>query len=133
LTGCPPGPGRVTSPLATIKYHQVGACKGYQQGSKAVSVGPHAAYIVFKIETVDNTRPTVTFHFDPSRLYINQRTHHFVDTNLMFAQDLGIFGAESVPVPRGQNTPISGFSIVVVSTSIANGSAEAHQVSYNLL
>lgn len=131
LPGCPPGGG--PGPLATIKYHQVGACNGYQQGSNAVSVGPNAAYVVFKIEAVDNTQPAIDFHFTPSRLFVNQSTRHFVDTSLMFAQDLGVLGTAPVTVPHGTKMPLNGFSIVVVSTSSANGSAEAKQTAYSLL
>ncbi|MFM0385876.1 hypothetical protein [Paraburkholderia dipogonis] len=130
LAGCAPGGG--VGPLATIKYHQVGACNGYQQGSGVVSVGPNAAYVAFKIEAVDNTQPAVDFHFDPSRLFISQSTRHFVDPSLMFAQDLGVFGTVPVTVPHGTTVGLDGFSIVVVSTSNANGSAEANQTAYSL-
>lgn len=131
LTGCAGGGG--LGPLATIKYHQVGACNGYRQGNNGVSVGPNAAYVVFKIEAVDNTQPNIDFHFDPTRLYINQSTRHFVDTSLMFAQDLGVLGTVPVTVPHGNNMPINGYSIVVVDTTDSNGSAEASKTSYNLL
>ena len=130
LTGCAPGG---LGPLATIKYHQVGACNGYLQGNNAVSVGPNAAYVVFKIEAVNDTQPSTDFHFDPSRLYINQSTRRFVDPSLMFAQDLGVFATVPVTVPHGNIVGINGYSIVVVSTSNANGSAEASQISYFLL
>lgn len=64
LAGC--------SPLATIKSHQVGACNDHQTGNTVVAVGKNAAYVVFKIESIDNTQTGVDFHFDPERLYINQ-------------------------------------------------------------
>jgi hypothetical protein len=127
LPGCPPGGG--PGPLATIKYHQVGACNGYD----AVSAGINFAYVVFKIEAVDNTQPSIDFHFDPSRFFINQSPRRFVDTNLMFAHDLGVFGTVPVTVPHGNNMGLDGFSIVAVSTSSANGSSEAHQTAYFLL
>jgi hypothetical protein len=130
LAGCAPGGG--IGPLATIKYHQVGACNGYQRGSGIVSVGPNAAYVVFKIEAIDNTKPNIDFHFDPARLFINQSTRHFVDPGLTFAQDLGVFGTVPVTVPHGSVIGLNGFSIVVVSTSSSNGSVEANQTAFSL-
>jgi hypothetical protein len=131
LTGCAPGGG--VGPLATIKYHQVGACNGYVQGNNAVAAGPNSAYVVFKIEAIDNSQPSIDFHFDPERLYINQSTRRFVSTSLTFARDLGVIGIVPVTVPHGNNRGINGFAVVIVSTSTANGSAEAHQTSYSLL
>ena len=131
LTGC--APGGTLGPLAVVKYHQVGACNGYVQGSSAVSVGPNAAYVVFRIETLDDTQPMVDFHFDPSRLYINLSPRAFVDPGLMFAQDLGVLSTVPVTVPHGTSQGNNGFSIAVVSTSTANGSSEANKTAYNLL
>lgn len=120
-------------PIATIKYHQVGGCNGYLQGNDAVSVGPHAAYVVFNIESIDNTQPSSDFNFDPSRLFINEGSREFVDPRLRFARDLSVFGTVPVTVPHGQIRTLNGFSIVVVSTTSENGSIEANRTNYFLL
>jgi hypothetical protein len=131
LAGC--GNDGGSNPVAVIKYHQVGACNGYNTGSGAVNVGPNSAYVVFQIETLDDREPGVDFHFDPARLFISQTLPRHVDPNLKFAQDLGVFGTVPVTVPHGTLVGVNGYSVAVVETANANGSAEAHQTSYLLL
>lgn len=131
LPACTSGGGPI--PAATIKYHQVGACNGYVQGSNAISAGVNSAYVVFKIEAVDNTPTSIDFHFDPTHLFLDGHPGAFVNTGLMFAQDLGVIGTVPVTVPHGTTMGLNGFSVAVVSTSSTNGSAEAHHTVYNLL
>jgi hypothetical protein len=68
LSGCG---GRSPSNPTIISYHQVGICKGYDTGKHAKT---DEGYAVFKIDTVDNTKTSDIFDFDPLRLYVDQST-----------------------------------------------------------
>lgn len=131
IAGCDPNGG--LAPLATIKYHQVGACNGYKPTSASiVSVGPNAAYVIFNIESVDNTKPVIDFNFDPARLYISKSPAQFVDTNLQLAKDLGVFSTVPITVPKGQFVGINGYSVVVAVTGAVDGAVEANMTNYFL-
>jgi hypothetical protein len=53
--------------LATIKYEQVGGC----QGAGHTFAGTGAAFIVFRIDSIDNTASgSRDFDFDPNKLYL---------------------------------------------------------------
>lgn len=132
LTGCPRPPSG-SNGLVIINYHQVGACNGYVQGNNTISVGPNAAYVVYNIESIDNSKTKIDFHFDPTHLFVNGSTREFVDNNLSFSTDLGVLATVPVTVPHGTKMGINGFSIVVVSTSLSNGAKEASQTNYFLL
>lgn len=129
LPGCAGGSGGI-GPLALVKYHQVGACNGYATGGGAVSTGPNAAYVVFKIEAVDNRAPNIDFNFDPERIYVNQSSRRFVDNGLTFARDLGVIRTVPVTVKQGTLMGINGYSVIVVTTSNPDGSKEANQTAY---
>ena len=57
-----------------ISYHQVGICKGYDTAAGSVTTRSDEAFAIFKIEAVDNTKPSGSFDFDPTHLYVDQST-----------------------------------------------------------
>jgi hypothetical protein len=118
---------------AVVSYRQVGACNGYTAGNRVVSAGPNQAYVIFKVETVDATKVNGPVTFDPSQLYVQQDTPHFVDSSLLLARDLNLPQATLVSVPAGTQAPINKFAIAVLSTVNADGAVEANQTNYFLL
>jgi hypothetical protein len=82
LSGC--GKRSNANPTA-ITYSQIGVCKtwispaGTEEKAKSDEI-----YAVYKIETVDNTKPSDIFTFDPQRLYVNQSTAEQMRKNLSF-------------------------------------------------
>ncbi len=75
------GPGCAGIPVQ-IRYHQVGACNGYNPpGGPGHSVGPNQAYVFFAIESIDNSPGTTAFDFDPGLLFAEQGTaKRFLDS-----------------------------------------------------
>src|ERR1700730_2391177 len=57
-----------------ISYHQFGICKGYDTAAGPVTTRSDEAFAIFKIEAVDNTKPSGSFDFDPTHLYVDQST-----------------------------------------------------------
>lgn len=131
LTACPPG----SPPPVVITYHQVGACNGYQNQYGLVAAGTNQAYVVFGIESINNSQGTTAFAFDPTKLYVSSVKQDFVDPNLQFSHDiLGPFAAVPTTVAAGQNLgfQVSAYGAVVVQTANPNGAAEANNTSYFL-
>jgi len=123
------------TPLAIIKYHQVGACNGYVNGFGGVNAGPNAAFVVFAIESIDNSATLKNFAFDPSKLYVHQAVDNFMDFGLQMNTDIlapNVVG--NTTVPKGTvftETPLK-FGPLVVQTVLADGSTEANQTAYFL-
>lgn len=131
---CPP-----TQEPVTITFDQVGACNGYQRTSGpggsgphvTVSAGPDAAFVAFRIVSIDNSKSGQDFNFDPERIYVSGTSPgEFVDTNLALAQDQGPLKAVATTIPNGQNVGNSG--IAVISVFAANEAPEANNTSYTL-
>lgn len=123
-------------PPVTITYHQVGGCNGYTNSFGLVSAGANFAYVLFGIESIDNSGGTSTFDFDPSRLFVQQKIKDFVDPSLQLYTDiLGPFAAVKTAVVAGNDLKfsVSAEAALVVSTTNANGAVEADQSSYFLL
>jgi hypothetical protein len=79
LSGC--GKRSNANPT-TITYSQIGACKTWtSQAGMEAKAKPNEIYAIFKIETVDNTKPSDIFTFDPQRLYVNQMRTGFGAAN----------------------------------------------------
>jgi hypothetical protein len=133
---CPP-----TQSPVTVKYDQVGACNGYQQTSgpggagpaNTISAGPNAAFVVFRVVTLDNSKSAMPFNFDPERMFLtgsSPREH--VSTSLSLARDIGVFAATAVTVPARMNQGNNGIAVMRVSTAAANGASEANNTNYLL-
>ena len=136
LAGCPP-----SEDVVTITFDQVGACNGYQQtagpgGSGphvTVSAGAHAAFVVFRVVTIDNSKSSKDFNFDPSRIFITGSSPQaFMSSSLSLTQDLGVFAAVPTTVPKGKSVGNNGLMVTVVATGAANGASEANNSSYFL-
>jgi len=140
LSGCSLGP----PPIATIAYSQVGACNGYASGSGATAPRPNTAYVVFKIQSIDNTRSHVALELVPVRLYVDQSTEkamfeetttfdrRYVSDDGRFTRGLGLTGLTQQVIPAGRKVDIDAFAVVEVKTATANGAEEAHHTAYSL-
>jgi hypothetical protein len=127
----------VSAAPITITYHQVGACNGYlTNNGGAVSVGPNAAYVIFAIDTVDNSQNPRSWAFDPSRLFVSQggRQEPFDSSLALYNDVLGPFQVRPTSVPGGTDDAFGlSFGALVVQTAIADGAVEADQTDYFLL
>jgi subtilase family serine protease len=130
-----PVPG---SKVVTIRYHQVGACNGYKinpspDTSGIVSAGPKAAYVIFGIESLDNSQSLTAFNFDPSKLFVQQARQEFFDDNLGLYRDiLKTSATKATTINPGQNFKTKTFGALIVATTNANGAAEAINTPYFL-
>jgi hypothetical protein len=68
LSGCDRGHG---DPI-NISHRQVGICTGYDTAAGPVTARSDEAFAIFKIESVDNTKSSKSFGFDPTHLYVDQ-------------------------------------------------------------
>jgi hypothetical protein len=121
-SGCPPG--SLIKDSATVTYDQVGACNGYQQTSgpggagpiNTVSAGKGAAYVVFRVVEIDNSKSSMDFNFVPDRLFVNGTSPRaFMTSSSTFSQDLGVFTAVPTTVPKGKKIGINGLVVALVS------------------
>ena len=120
-------------PLVTIRYHQVGACNGYATSFGVTSAGPNAALVIFGIESIDNTKGSGTFKFDPSKLFVHQLSDEVLSPGLV-ATIPSSRRVTSVSVSKGHKHTFSHveFGAVAVSTKDANGAVEANRTRYEL-
>src|SRR6476620_10883967 len=94
--------------LVTIHYTQLGACNGFNNGSGITSAGPKAAYVAFKLSTIENKDSAARdFTFEPNRVFVNVTPRAFTSTNLNLAQ-FNPFYATSRFVPKGTTSTING-------------------------
>lgn len=140
LTACDFGPSK----QATISYSQLGACNGFTTESGSTAARPNSAFVIFKIESIDNTGSDTDFRFIPVRLYVDQAKpqqmfvpkqsydQRFVLDDPRFTQGLGVAGTKPQVIAAGRKVEINGIVVVEVTTSTENGSAEAHETSYSL-
>jgi hypothetical protein len=129
----------------TISYRQVGACVGYDAAGGRVSARQNEAFVIFKIEAVDDTQAGIDFTFVPSRLYVDQSTekqkaewignliHRTVSNDPRFSQSMGVSGVAAALVPPGKKIEPNAYAVVAVATSTPNGAEEANRTSYDLL
>ena len=125
--GC--GPGSVNPDQTLISYRQVGACNGWVEGNVVHSAGPNAAYVVFKVNFINNEKSSKDFAFDPNRLYVPSDGAH-VDTNLSLP--FGPFALIPTTIPHQKLVGLNGFAGAIVHTSTTSGAVEANQTSYFL-
>jgi hypothetical protein len=121
-----------------IKYHQYAACTGFLNSMGITTVGPNAAYVVFQLESIDNSGNNVPFAFDQSKLFVTDPHNglsDFVDPVLMiYSTIFGPFAAANVTVsPLGSVSYQADPDIaLVVTTLTSDGSVEANQTAYTL-
>jgi hypothetical protein len=139
LSGCYIS-GISSAGTATISYQQIGACTGYG----AMTGRPNQAYVIFKIDSVDNSKGNVDFLLIPNRLFVDQSTEkqkaewvggwkrQFVSEDTKFLHELGATPVSTKSIPHNSKADINGFIFVPVNTVSANGSAEANKTSFKL-
>ena len=127
-------------------YRQAGICKAYDTASGPVRARSDEAFAIFKIEAVDNTKPSESFDFDPTHLYVDQSTpeqkakkavwdknRRFVYPDSRFAQNMGISSAVETIIPEGTKLEINGFAVVPLGINNPSGGPEANQYSFDLV
>ncbi len=131
LSGC-------VSNLATISYRQIGACVAYTNNiGDAVSIGPHAAAVIFRIENLDNTKSKIPFDFNPGLLYTNAGStqvsvdvHGQLNTLLLGNQ---LTSEPAITIPAGTAKSQWGYlALEAVPTVSADGLTEASNTPYTL-
>ena len=125
--GCTP-----TNGSATINFTQVGACNGWNDGQTLHSAGPNAAYVVFKVHSIDNTQGKVDFNFDPSKMAVNTGSQPHIDSSISLMTFMNKLALAPTTIPQGKLVGLDGFAVAIVQTSNPDGSKEANNTSYNL-
>ena len=129
LSGC--GRRSDTNPT-TLTYRQIGVCKTWTSSAGTEEKAhPDELYAVFKIESVDNTKPSDSFTFDPQRFYVNQSTEvqmrknlsfqsrRFVEGDPRFAQAMGVKAPGGMMnVKGGEKLDVNAYVIVAVSPKL---------------
>jgi hypothetical protein len=131
---CNPGYGCGPPPLGPvlINYHQVGACGYFTTPSGLTSAGANQAYVVFEIESIDNSNSGSQFTFDPTKLNIHANTF-FAPGTQFYTYILGSLAVgPPIQVAGGLKQPLGKFGALFVQTSNPDGAVEANQTSYFL-
>jgi hypothetical protein len=117
-----------------INYHQVGACNGYGTGSGLISAGPNQAFVIYRIDSIDNSGGTSPFNFNPGNSYVQQINPSALDTTVSMAQIFGLFAAVSNTVNAGQDYQLSTGEYVAITaqTNASDGASEADGRFYPL-
>ena len=139
-------PGAARSAAISISYHQVGICKGYDTAAGPVTTRSDEAFAIFKIEAVDNTKPSGSFDFDPTHLYVDQSTpeqkakkavwdknRRFVYPDQRFARNMGVSSAVETTIPGGTKLEINGIAVVPLGINNPSAGPEANQYSFDLV
>ncbi len=129
-----------------ISYHLVGICKGYDTAAGRVTARSDEAFAIFKIEAVDNTKPSGSFDFDPTHLYVDQSTPEqkakkavwdkncrFVYSDPRFARNMGASSAVETTIPEGTKLEINGIAVVPLGINNPSAGPEADQYSFDLV
>src|SRR6202040_3051010 len=129
-----------------ISYHQVGICKGYDTAAGPVTARSDEAFAIFKIEAVDNTKPSGSFDFNQTHLYVDQSTpeqkakravwdknRRFLYPDQRFAQNMGVSSALETTIPEGTKREIKGFAVVPLGINNPTAGPEARQSSFDLV
>src|SRR6202023_3028401 len=120
-------PDAARSAAFSISHQQVGICKGYDTAAGPWTTRSDEAFAIFKIEAVDNTKPSGSFDFDPTHLYVDQSTpeqkakkavwdknRRFVYPDQRFARNMGVSSAVETTIPGGTKLEINGIAVVPV-------------------
>ena len=129
LCGCTPQPD------AIIKWHKVGACNGgLGQGgdpSTSYNAGPNAAYVIFAIESVDNSQVNKPWTLDATQFHVG--TAKFDPGLMVYHWVLGQVALTTFPVPAsGVAFQTNAYGAMVVTTTAQDGASEADTASYSL-
>ena len=122
-------------PDAIIKWHKVGACNGgLGQGgdpSTSYNAGPNQAYVIFAIESVDNSQVNQAWTLNATQFHVGSATF---DPGLMvYHWVLGQVALTTFPVPAsGVAFQTNAYGAMVVSTTATDGASEADTANYSL-
>ncbi len=130
LSGCQTGP----QDSAVVSYEQIGACNGYQPTSTTVvSAGPHQAFVVFRIRTINTKGSTIALNFDPGAAFANVTGQPHIDPGLSLSGLFGVTQQPPVTVPANTIQGTDGLAALTVPTADADGAKEANQTAYTLI
>jgi hypothetical protein len=121
--------------FVNITYHQVGACNGGPSSDGEYNAGPNQAYVVFAIESIDNSQNQNAFAYDPSNIYWIDNSKDAFDSSLeIYTYVLGPFATVPTTVNAGSSLNFSpyGFGALIVQTVAMDGASEANNTSYFL-
>ncbi len=127
------GPGCAGLPVQ-INYHQVGACNGYTTSYGITSAGPNQAYVIYRIDSIDNSGGSSTFNFDPGNFYVQQTSPSALDSPVDMSAIFGPFAATTATIDAGQDYQLSTgeYEGIIVQTLASNGATEADGRNYPL-
>jgi hypothetical protein len=98
---------------------------GFEQKARA-----NELFAIFKIDSIDNSKPSNEFGFDPERMYVNQSTQEQLKKNLSFqtrrfmvsdprfAQAMGVTSPQRTTVPGNQKLDVNAYFLVPVSMDL---------------
>lgn len=129
LSGCG---RRSNSNPTTLSYRQIGVCKTWTSpAGTEEKAHPDELYAVFKLESVDNTKPSDNFTFDPMRFYVNQSTaaqmqknlsfqiRRFLEADPRFAKAMGVNAPGGMTnVKGGEKLDVDAYAMAVVSPNL---------------
>jgi hypothetical protein len=122
-------------PVATLSYRQLGACDSFSTGS--LGAGANKAFVFFRMDSLDNGS-SATVHFDPFQLYVPGLNtvpgEGQIDKTLSTEWALALQGPVAGPATVAANTTmaLSGWGVMLVSTSTSDGAVEANNTAYLL-
>jgi hypothetical protein len=102
-------------------------------------------FTVFKLETIDNTKPSNSFNLDPERLYVDQtkaemksknisfQVRRFINPDPRFAQAVGVKALERASFPGNQKVDVNSFVWVPLATNNPTGVPDADRYSFDLI
>jgi hypothetical protein len=143
LSGCG---GRSGTNPTMISYSQLGVCKNYTTlTGNEEKAKLNEGFVIFKIETIDNSKQSDTFHLDPERLMVDQtsaefqqkdisrRSRRFINPDPRFAQAMGVKALARAAFPANEKTDVNSFVIVPLPLDIGLGGPNAKQYSFDLV
>jgi hypothetical protein len=122
LAGCPLPPGGIK--IAVIHYDQIGACNTATLPDGTVTAPPGHAIVLFRIKTIDNTAPPVTWQFNPGTLQVNSPSDE--------QSNLGSMGGP-VTVPANGIVNVNRPVGIMVGGTINPDGSDAATYNYTLL
>ena len=138
LSGC-----SKNSTPTTIAYHQVGICKTYEEHGRIQQAKDNEGFAVFKIESVDNSKNSSSFYFEPERFYVNQSTEaqkgniyaqnrRFMNPDPRIGDALSVKYVSKTSIPNGEKLDDAGFALIPLGTNNPSGGPEAEKYNFNV-
>ena len=123
--GCDPPVGAVT-----VNFSQIGGCNGWMSTSNTfVGPGGDAAFVVFKLHNIDNTKGQADFTLSPDRIYVGDESQKPIG-NSGLLQLTGLKAFQETTVPKGQVATLESYAVFRVVTSDSDPATEATQTTW---